>query len=156
MLKFKKGQKAILCNPSFWTIDYGFYKGDIVTIGNSENLHSIELISRDGKRFVYQKDFQIEHIGKKLFDLLTGSNLSRLSTALGKHRSYLNKLIQVGCSDKTYNKIKDKLTIDWNSDKPLYVNDGVHVPFTIKPINCVQQKHKDWVQSLMMKGCVKL
>lgn len=88
--------------------------------------------------------------------LLGNANLSRLSIALGKHRSYLNKMIQQGVSNKTYNKIKDKLTIDWNSDKALHVNDGKHVPFTIKPINCKQQKHKDWLQSLMMSGCVKL
>lgn len=99
-------------------------------------------------------DYDVE--SNYLEKLLNGANLSRLSTALGKHRSYLNKLIQVGCSDKTYNKIKDKLTIDWNSDKPLYVNDGKHVPFTIKPISCVLPKHKEWLQSLMMKGCVKL
>jgi hypothetical protein len=99
---------------------------------------------------------RMQEVTIKIGGLLTGANLSRLSTALGKHRSYLNKLIQVGCSDKTYNKIKDKLTIDWNSDKPLYVNDGVHVPFTIKPISCKQEKHKEWLQSLMMKGYVKL
>lgn len=88
--------------------------------------------------------------------LVANANKSRLSTALGKHRSYLNKMIQQGVSEETYQQIRAKLTIDWSSDKPLYVNDRKHVPFTIKPINCTLPKHKEWLQNLMMQGCIKL
>lgn len=83
-------------------------------------------------------------------------NKTRLSVALGKHRSYLNKLIQLGCSEELYNEIKSKITIDWTSDKPLHVNDRKHVPFKVKPSNCVLPKHKQWLQELMLKGCIKL
>lgn len=95
-------------------------------------------------------------LASALENLLIGYNHSRISLAMGKHRSYINTMIKQGVSDKLYNKIKDLVTIDWNSDKPLYVNDGKHVPFTIKPSSCKQDKHKEWLQSLMMKGCIEL
>lgn len=75
---------------------------------------------------------------------------------MGMHKSYLHKLIDNGCSNEVYERIKSKITIDWTSDKPLHVNDGKHVPYTVKPVNCVLPKHKEWLQELMMNGCVKL
>lgn len=92
----------------------------------------------------------------KLASIMVHGNKTRLSVALGKHRSYLNKLIQLGCSEELYNEIKSKITIDWTSDKPLHVNDRKHVPFKVKPSNCVLPKHKQWLQELMLKGCIKL
>lgn len=134
---------------------------------DGKNLYCYEL-SCTGASFAYFSKYkgglckdvmypsECTFIEKDLYDLLNGHNKSSLSTALGKHRSYLNKLIQLGCSEELYNEIKAKITIDWSSDKPLYVNDHKHVPFTIKPINCTLPKHKEWLQELMMKGCIKL
>lgn len=132
---------------------WGAKIGEVYEIDSVDSYSSVCIYT--GEHFVYTSSSCLRLVGG-LNDLLKDANLARLSIALGKHRSYLNKMIQQGVSDKTYNKIKDKLTIDWNSDKPLYVNDRKHVPFTIKPISCKQQKHKDWLQSLMMSGCVKL
>lgn len=99
---------------------------------------------------------EVDLLQSDLQKLFQGYNLSRLSMALGKHRSYLNKMIQQGVSDELYERIKSKITIDWTSEKPLHVNDNKHVPYTVKPVNCVLPKHKEWLQELMMNGCVKL
>lgn len=152
----KVGDKVKLNNSSCsYLFDcYGIGKNDIGTIVEAKYQISLGIKFEKLDHPVYQMSTQLTLVS--LGSLLQNANLSRLSIALGKHRSYLNKMIQQGVSNKTYNKIKDKLTIDWNSDKPLYVNDRKHVPFTIKPISCKQEKHKEWLQSLMMSGCVKL
>lgn len=133
---------------------------DAIQLGGTRNLFKI--INNHGNESIINLN-SCAHlrggswsISNSLGDLLTDYNHSRLSLAMGKHRSYINTMIKQGVSDKLFNKIKDLVTIDWNSDKPLYVNDGKHVPFTIKPISCKQDKHKEWLQSLMMKGCIKL
>lgn len=92
----------------------------------------------------------------KLACILKNARLVKLSKAMGMHKSYLHKLIDNGCSNEVYERIKSRITIDWTSEKPLHVNDGKHVPYTVKPVNCVLPKHKEWLQELMMNGCIKL
>lgn len=154
MLKVGDKVKLNDSSCSYLFDNYGVKKSYIGTIVEARNQLSLGVQFKNLEHPVYQMSTQLTLVS--LGSLLQNANLSRLSIALGKHRSYLNKMIQQGVSDKTYNKIKSKLTIDWNSDKPLHVNDGKHVPYTVKPVNCKQPKQQEWLQSLMMSGCVKL
>jgi len=140
---------------SEWVKDFGLRCGDIGVVFEFVCESSIGVKFNSRKGYVYQTIEQLDLV-YTLDSLLKGYNLSRLSMALGKHRSYLNKMIQQGVSGELYERIKSKITIDWTSEKPLHVNDGKHVPYTVKPVNCVLPKHKEWLQELMMNGCIKL
>lgn len=138
-----------------WVSEFGLKQGDTGVVVDCVCEYSIG-VEFDSKTYpVYQTIEQLDLVCS-LDSLLQNYNLSRLSMALGKHRSYLNKMIQQGVSDELYERIKSKITIDWTSEKPLHVNDGKHVPYTVKPVNCVLPKHKEWLQELMMNGCIKL
>lgn len=88
--------------------------------------------------------------------ILSKYSKRKLSVALGHHHSYLSRLMKKEISDSKFNNLMQRLTIDWNSTKPYKVNDGKHVPYTIRPASYVKEKHKQWFTELFFSGAVAL
>lgn len=96
------------------------------------------------------------HNSEKLESILSGHSKKKLSKALGHHHSYLSKILKTDLSDSIFEDLKNRLTIDWSSKIPYSVNDGIHVPYIIKPSSCVTDKHKNWFAGVFYSGAVKL